>query len=104
MVMNHFNSNIRIFQSDGGGEFVNDNLSNYLAENGNVQNISCPHTPAENDLVERRHKHLVELGLAMMFEASVPKKFWVEAFSTAVHLINRLPFKSLNLQSSFELL
>lgn len=46
-------------------------------------------------MAERKHRHLTELGLTMMFHARVPQQFWVEAFFTAVFLINLLPASSL---------
>ena len=45
---------------------------------------------------------MTELGLTMMFHAHVPKWFWVEAFGTAVWLINRLPSWILDTQSPYE--
>lgn len=36
-----------------------------------------------------------------MLESLVPSRFWCEALSTAVHLINRLPSPSLKNESSF---
>jgi hypothetical protein len=36
-----------------------------------------------------------------MLESSVPSRFWVEAFSTAVYLINRLPSSTLSLDSPY---
>lgn len=41
--------------------------------------------------VERKHRHVVEIGLALLAHAFVPKKYWPEAFNTVVYLINRLP-------------
>jgi hypothetical protein len=37
--------------------------------------IFCPYTPQQNGLVERRHRHIVELGLATMFHASIPVQY-----------------------------
>uniref|UniRef100_A0A803Q8Q5 Uncharacterized protein n=1 Tax=Cannabis sativa TaxID=3483 RepID=A0A803Q8Q5_CANSA len=35
----------------------------------------CPTTRQQNDLVERKHKHIVEIGLALLAQASLPLKF-----------------------------
>jgi histone deacetylase 1/2 len=53
--------------------------------------ISCPHTHQQNGSVERKHRHIVETGLALLANSSMPVKFWDDAFYTAVYLINRLP-------------
>lgn len=39
-----------------------------------------------------------------MFQSSMPKRYWLEAFSTAVYLINRLPTPVLNGRSPYEVL
>jgi hypothetical protein len=54
--------------------------------------------------VERKHRHLVETSLSLLASASMPLKFWGEAFLTASFLINRLPSPVTNHQSPFELL
>ncbi|KAL6347468.1 hypothetical protein AAG906_025990 [Vitis piasezkii] len=43
----------------------------------------------QNGIAERKHRHVTETGLTLMFHARVPLSLWVEAFS-AVFLINRL--------------
>lgn len=64
---NLFNQRIGIFQSDGGGEFVNHEFTSHLLKCGIKHYLSCPHTPEHNGLAERKHRHLTELGLSMMF-------------------------------------
>jgi hypothetical protein len=44
------------------------------------------------------------MGLALLAHASMPLKFWDEAFLMAVFLINRLPSKVTENQSPFECL
>ncbi len=53
---------------------------------------------------ERKHRHIVEMGLTYMKNSGVPKHLWVEAFTTAVYLINRLPSSVINMQSQFSAL
>lgn len=53
--------------------------------------MSCPHTHQQNGSAERKHRHIVETGLALLAHASVPLKFWDEAFLTATYLVNHLP-------------
>jgi histone deacetylase 1/2 len=42
-------------------------------------------------VAERKHRHLVETGLALLAHSSLPLRFWDEAFLTACYLINRMP-------------
>lgn len=51
---------------------------------------------------ERKHRHIVEMGLALLAKASMPLKFWDEAFLTAAYLINLLPSRILNFTTPVE--
>jgi len=52
-----FDAHVKIFQSDGDSEFVNQSLQNLFKTNGIIHRISCPGTPEQNGLAERRHRH-----------------------------------------------
>ncbi|KAJ0580159.1 putative RNA-directed DNA polymerase [Helianthus annuus] len=103
-VQNQFSTKIKTFQSDGGTEFTNNRVRLLFEQNGIMHRLSCPYTPQQNGRVERKHRHIVETGLAMLFHAQVPPKYWVDAFSSAVFIINRLPSKLLQGVSPFEIL
>lgn len=104
LVQTQFSRKIKIFQSDGGTEFVNQHVRQIFHNNGTFHRFSCPYTPQQNGRAERKHRHIVETGLAMMFHGHVPLPYWVDAFSTVVHIINRLPSTLLNNKSPFETL
>jgi hypothetical protein len=101
MVENQFGSKIKIFQCDGGGEFELKDFLSHLETNGIVRHVSCPGTPEQNGVAEQKHRHIVETGLTMLFHAQLPKRFWVDAFLTAVYLINRLPSSVLKMETPF---
>lgn len=63
-----------------------------------------PHTPQHNGSAERRHCHLVEIGLTLLHQACIQLKYWSYAFETAVYLINRLPTPILNFKSPYTVL
>ncbi|RVW53058.1 Retrovirus-related Pol polyprotein from transposon RE1 [Vitis vinifera] len=44
-----------------------------------------------NGRAERKHRHVTETGLALLFHSHLSPRFWVDAFSTATYIINRLP-------------
>nr|KAJ0193381.1 hypothetical protein LSAT_V11C800390800 [Lactuca sativa] len=90
-VQTQFSCKIKVFQSDGGTEFLNHNVQRILTDNGTFHRVSCLYTPQQNGRVEHKHRHIVETGLAMMFNGHIPPSYWVHAFSSAVYIINRLP-------------
>ena len=63
--------------------------------------MSCFYSPEQNGIAKRRHRNIHELGLKMLVQSGMPKKFWVEAFSTVVFLINRTPSRILGNESPF---
>ena len=88
------------FQCDGGGEFTSAVFINHLAQHGIRQLMSCPNTPQQNGLAERKHKHITELGLTMMYHRKVPHHLCVEAFFMATFLGNLLPSSVLSAHKS----
>ena len=54
------------------------------------------------DLLKGKKCHLLNVTCNLLFTHNVPKYLWGDAFLTAVHLINRLPYKVLNFQSLHE--
>jgi hypothetical protein len=67
-----------------------------------VHRVSCPHTHQQNGSIERKHRHVVESGLALLSHAHTPLRFWDDAFQFACYLINRLPTSVLQFQSPYE--
>ena len=64
----------------------------------------CPHTHQQQGRAERKHRHIVDLGLTLLAKASMPLKFWWDAFVSPVYLLNRLLTQVLQHKSPFELL
>ncbi|GMI66032.1 hypothetical protein HRI_000272500 [Hibiscus trionum] len=94
IVHNQFHSNVVAFQTDGGGEFRF--LESLAVKKGIALRKTCPHTSQQNGVVERKHRHVVEMALALLAQASVPLRFWSQAVVSAVFLINRLPTRTLD--------
>ncbi|MFS7942758.1 putative RNA-directed DNA polymerase [Helianthus anomalus] len=90
---------ISIF-TDNGGEYIG--LKNYFHQRGISHFTTPPHTPEQNGIAERRHRHIVEIGLALLHFANLPMSFWFHAFQTAVYLIHRLPTPILEFQSPYQ--
>lgn len=99
-VARQFNKQIKIFHSNGGGEFINSKLSSHFLSTDIVHQISAPYTPEQTGMVERQHRTIRELGMTMLFHCGAPLFLWVEAF-TAVYLMNRLPSSALNFETPY---
>ena len=93
LVENQFSTTIKTLRSDGGGggEYTSKDFTSYTAFHGITHQISCPYTPQQNGLVERKHRHLIETTITLLSQASLPSQYWSFAVQTAVSLINLLP-------------
>lgn len=91
-----FGITIKFLQSDNGSEYVNHEFTKYCNSLGIQQRFSCPHTPQQNGLAERKHRHISTMARTLLLTSGAPHKLWVEAVLTSVYLINRLPTHVLN--------
>jgi hypothetical protein len=90
-----FNKKILVVQTDWGGEYQK--LNTFFHQIGISHHVSCPYAHRQNGSAERKHRHIVEVGLSLLAHASMPLKYWDEAFLTA-----RLPTQVLNFSSPLE--
>ncbi|PKU80692.1 Retrovirus-related Pol polyprotein from transposon TNT 1-94 [Dendrobium catenatum] len=94
---------IKCLRTDGGGEYMNTSLASLLRTNGITHQSSCPHTPEQNGVAERKHRHIIETTRTILHKAAIPYTFWPDAAITSVYLINRLPSANNANKSPFEL-
>jgi len=96
-----FSASIKILCSYSGGEYMSNEFQDLLQSKGIISQCSCPSTPQQNGVDERKNHHLLDMVRTLLLESSVPPYFWCEALSTSVYLINRLPSPTLNHVSPF---
>ncbi|CAN1766567.1 Retrovirus-related Pol polyprotein from transposon TNT 1-94 [Linum perenne] len=96
MIFTQFHTAISVLRTDNGTEFFNSKMSDFLLSKGIIHQSSCPNTPQQNGVAERKNRHVLEVARALMFSANLPKYFWGDAVLTATYLINRLPSKTLS--------
>ena len=97
-----FDAKIKCLQSNNGGK--SKVFASFLTKQGIIDKCSCPHTSKQNGRSERKIRHIFEINLTLLAIAVLPSKFSLYAFQTATFLINRLPTKTLNLNSPFQTL
>ena len=99
MVETQFSTKIKTLRSDGGGEYTFSAFKSYLLQHDITHQISCPYTPQQNGLFERKHRHLVETTITLLSQASMPTTYWSYAILSTVFLINLLPTSILGFTS-----
>ena len=94
LVENQSSKKLKILRSDGGGEYVNHDMHNYLAEKGIRHETTVAETPQQNGVAERYNRTLLESIRAIKLTAGVPDTLWAELANTATYLRNRLPTRA----------
>jgi transposase InsO family protein len=101
LVENLFSYKIKQLQTDNGGEYVSKNFKQFTDSHGILHRLTCPYTSEQNGISERKHRHITETGLTLLAQSKLPPIYWVDAFLTAVYLINRMPTPVLENHSPF---
>ena len=64
LVETQYFAKIKILKSDNGREYLNSQFQQFCSESGIVHQTSCPYVPQQNGVSERKHRHIVDTGLA----------------------------------------
>jgi hypothetical protein len=75
-----------------------------MNSNGILHQTTCPHSPQQNGVAERKNRHILEVTRSLLIGGSVPSFLWGEAISSAVYLINRTPSSVLNFRRPLDVL
>ena len=101
-IENQLNLKIKTLQTDMGGEFRI--FKPYLKKEGITLRHSCPYLHEQNGKIGRKHMHIVETCFTLLAQAKMPLKYWQEAFTHVVFIINRLVSPVTGNKTPFELL
>jgi GTP-sensing pleiotropic transcriptional regulator CodY len=50
--------------------------------------------PQQNEIAERQNRTFMDMVRSTLSYSDLPVKLWMEALRTAVHILNRVPSKS----------
>ncbi|KAL1224992.1 Retrovirus-related Pol polyprotein from transposon TNT 1-94 [Cardamine amara subsp. amara] len=66
---------LSVLRSDNEGEYTSHKFKEHLAKHVIMHQTSCPYTPQQNGVAERKNRPLMEVGRSMMFHRNVTKMF-----------------------------
>ena len=101
-IKTQFNALIKSIRTDNAPDLCAGQMKIFLLDKGIIHYRTCPATPQQNGVAERKHQHLLETARALSFQSNLPTQFWGECILTAAYLINRMPSQSLGLISPQE--
>jgi Reverse transcriptase (RNA-dependent DNA polymerase)/gag-polypeptide of LTR copia-type/Integrase core domain len=87
---------IKEFRTDRGMEFLSNEFSTYLAQNGIKRQLTPSYTPEHNGVSERMNQTIVGLARSMLVGAGLSHNFWAEAAATACYVRNRCTTSALD--------
>jgi histone deacetylase 1/2 len=96
-VRTQFGVTVKAVQCDNGREFDNSSTRTFFLTNGVHLRMSCPYTSPQNGKAERMIRTVNNAARSLLFQASMPPMYWVEALLAATHVLNILPTKTLQL-------
>jgi transposase InsO family protein len=104
---NNFHSakgySVQFIRTDNGGEFIGAEWERLLTELGIQRQLTAPHSPHQNGLVERLNRTIGEHTRAMLHAAGLPSRFWPLAAQASIYLHNRLPSKAIGDRTPYQL-
>jgi transposase InsO family protein len=74
----------------------------FLQENDIVAQYSMPGEPQQNGVAERRNRTLMDMVRNMLSYSTLSIGLWMEALKIVIHILNRVPSKSVS-KTSYEL-
>ena len=101
LVQTLFKTKIKCLISDNGVEFQ---MKDYFSTQGTIPQLICVKTPQQNAIVERKHRHLLNVARTLRFQSHLPLTFWANCILIAAHIINIILTPFLSNKSSHELL
>ena len=73
MAQTQFNGTVKVMRSDNALELgLSNEALDFFASTGIIHQTSCVQTPQQNGVVERKHKHLLEVSRALLFQSHIP--------------------------------
>jgi transposase InsO family protein len=109
-VENQYDIKIKIVRSDREGYYgrhtpygqISEPFVRFLQENGIVIQYSTSGEPQRNGVAERRNCTLMDMVRSMLSYSSLSIGLWIKALKTIIHILNRVPSKSVS-KTSYEL-
>ena len=76
----------------------------FFTEKGILHETTCPQTPQQNGVAERKNRHILEITRALLIGSCAPKTYWADAVTYAIYIMNRMPSRVLSFRTPLAVL
>jgi hypothetical protein len=104
MVKTQYNTDIKEWMSDAGGEYKSDAFLKTLKDAGFKILQSAPHSPQQNGHAERFMHTVIDKAQSMRLETCLPDSWWEFTVLHAVHCYNWTPLRCHQWQTPYTVL
>ena len=103
LVENQSGKKVQTLRVDNGREYQSNELHKFANEKGIILDFRPPYFRELNGTVERLNRTGQEMGMCLMNEAKVTKRFWPEVIKTVAYLKNRSLANTIEQKTPFEI-
>lgn len=75
MIHTQFDKKVKTIHNDNGLEFTSNSMKQYYVDNGILHQTILVDTPRQNSRVERKHRHILNVARALLFQACLLIEF-----------------------------
>ena len=86
MVEKDSSKKVKSLQSYNSGEYISIEFKNFCAVEGIKQELTKPHNPQHNGVVERKNKIIVGEARVMLHDQGLPLHLCAEACNTMIYV------------------
>ena len=95
---------VKWLRSDCGGEYLSDEFTHHLKNNGTEQKLTTHNTPEHNGVAEHLNRTLAERVCTILHASGLPKYLWGEVLLHIVWVKNRSATRALDRKTPYEML
>ena len=81
---------VKKLRTNNGLEYYHLRFDKFCKDEGVVRHMTCTYTPQQNGVAEKLNISIMNKVRSMLSESGLEVKFWAEAASTSVYVINML--------------
>ena len=76
-IKNQFYDFIHVLRTDNALEYVKNDVSSFCSKNGIIHQTSYSHAPRQNDIVESKHRYILDVVRTIIIHIACSKIFVV---------------------------